>query len=74
MCFLMKNNLLTKTDWSFVENHMLGQLDFFNSNYLYNLSNKNIYENEIKIEIEVPINAGIVKGISGMLFWKIWVI
>ena len=49
MCFLMKNNLLTKTDWSFVENHMLGQLDFFNSNYLYNLSNKNIYENEIKI-------------------------
>ena len=34
MCFLMKNNLLSKTDWSFIENNMLGQLDFFNSNYL----------------------------------------
>ena len=49
MCFLMKNNLLSKTDWSFIENNMLGQLDFFNSNYLHNLLNKNIYENEIKI-------------------------
>jgi hypothetical protein len=49
MCFLMKNNLLSKTDWSFIENHMLGQFDFFNTNYLHNLLNKNIYENEIKI-------------------------
>ena len=49
MCFLMKNNLLSKTDWSFIENNMLGQLDFFNSNYLHNLLNVNIYENEIKI-------------------------
>jgi hypothetical protein len=49
MCFLMKNNLLSKIDWSFIENHMLGQFDFFNSNYLHNLLDKNIYENEIKI-------------------------
>jgi len=49
MCFLMKNNILPKTDWSFIENHMLGNFDFFNSNNLYNLSSKNIYENEIKI-------------------------
>ena len=49
MCFLMKNNILPKTDWSFIENHMLGDFDFFNSNNLYNLSSKNIYENEIKI-------------------------
>jgi hypothetical protein len=50
MCFLMKNNILSKTDWSFIENHMLGEFDFFKSIFLHNLlDDSSVYENEIKV-------------------------
>ena len=50
MCFLMKNNILPKTDWSFIENHMLGNFDFFKSIFLHNLlDDSSVYENEINV-------------------------
>jgi len=47
LCFLIKNKIIKKSDWSFLENHMYGNLEFFTNSNIERLLTPESYRDEI---------------------------